>query len=91
MDLVIPKDEDGNLTEPSSLVRDAHAAGLILHPYTVRNENPFLPPKFRKGTAADGYGDVFGVFQAYFATGIDGVFTDNADTGVLAREDFLRR
>jgi glycerophosphoryl diester phosphodiesterase len=29
------------------------------------------------------------VFQAYFATGIDGIFTDNADTGLLAREDFL--
>jgi glycerophosphoryl diester phosphodiesterase len=25
----------------------------------------------------------------YFATGIDGVFTDQPDTGVLAREDFL--
>ncbi|WNM34028.1 glycerophosphodiester phosphodiesterase [Streptomyces sp. Li-HN-5-11] len=90
VDLVIPKDADGNLTEPSSLVRDAHAVGLVLHPYTVRNENPFLPPKFRRGSAADAYGDVFGVFQAYFATGIDGVFTDNADTGLLAREDFLR-
>jgi glycerophosphoryl diester phosphodiesterase len=90
VDLVIPKDADGNLTEPSSLVRDAHAVGLVLHPYTVRDENPFLPPKFRRGTAADAYGDVFGVFQAYFATGIDGVFTDNADTGLLAREDFLR-
>ncbi|MFF8596179.1 glycerophosphodiester phosphodiesterase [Streptomyces sp. NPDC015220] len=89
VDLVIPKDADGNLAAPSTLVRDAHAAGLILHPYTVRNENPFLPPKFRKGTAKDAYGDVFGVFQAYFATGIDGVFTDNADTGLLAREDFL--
>ncbi|MGW2763054.1 glycerophosphodiester phosphodiesterase [Streptomyces sp. NPDC001275] len=89
VDLVIPKDADGNLTQPSTLVRDAHAAGLILHPYTARNENPFLPPKFRKGTAADAYGDVFGVFQAYFATGIDGIFTDNADTGLLAREDFL--
>ncbi|MFF4758121.1 glycerophosphodiester phosphodiesterase [Streptomyces sp. NPDC001292] len=89
VDLVIPKDAEGNLTEPSRLVRDAHAAGLILHPYTVRNENPFLPPKFRKGTAVDAYGDVFGVFQAYFATGIDGIFTDNPDTGLLAREDFL--
>ncbi|MGW5124123.1 glycerophosphodiester phosphodiesterase [Streptomyces sp. NPDC004069] len=89
VDLVIPKDADGNFTKPSALVRDAHAAGLILHPYTVRNENPFLPPAFRKGTAADAYGDVFGVFQAYFATGIDGIFTDNADAGLLAREDFL--
>lgn len=91
VDLVIPKDADGNLTEPSSLVRDAHAVGLVLHPYTVRNENPFLPPAFRKGGDPDAYGDVFGVFQAYFATGIDGVFTDNADTGLLARADFLAR
>jgi glycerophosphoryl diester phosphodiesterase len=88
-DLVIPKGPDGNLTEPSTLVRDAHAAGLVLHPYTARNENPFLPPDFRKGTAPDAYGDSFGVFQVYFATGIDGIFTDNADTGLLAREDFL--
>ncbi|MFJ8200527.1 glycerophosphodiester phosphodiesterase [Streptomyces sp. NPDC096152] len=88
-DLVIPKDKDGNLTTPSSLVRDAHAAGLVVHPWTVRNENPFLPPKFRRGTDPDAYGDVFGVFRAYFATGVDGVFTDNADTGLLAREDFV--
>ncbi|MFF4145503.1 glycerophosphodiester phosphodiesterase [Streptomyces sp. NPDC001698] len=89
IDLVIPKDADGNLTEPSTLVRDAHAAGLILHPYTARNENPFLPPKFRKGTAKDAYGDIFVLFQTYFATGIDGIFTDNADTALLARKDFL--
>lgn len=55
----------------------------------MRNENPFLPPAYRKGTDADAYGDVFGVFKVYFATGIDGVFTDNADTGVLARADFV--
>ncbi|MFF3486773.1 glycerophosphodiester phosphodiesterase [Streptomyces sp. NPDC002701] len=89
LDLVIPQDASGNLTTPTTLVRDAHAVGLILHPYTMRNENPFLPANFRKGTDADAYGDVFGAFKAYFATGIDGVFTDNPDTGVLAREDFL--
>ncbi len=91
VDLVIPKDASGNLTEPSSLVRDAHAVGLVLHPYTVRNENPFLPPAFRKGSDPDADGDVFGVFQRYFETGIDGIFTDNADTGLLARADFLAR
>ncbi|GAA1039350.1 MULTISPECIES: glycerophosphodiester phosphodiesterase [Streptomyces] len=89
LDLVIPKKADGSLAEPSTLVSDAHRVGLILHPYTMRNENPFLPTEFRKGGAADGYGDPFGAFKAYFATGIDGVFTDNADTGVLARADFL--
>ncbi|MEV4230875.1 glycerophosphodiester phosphodiesterase [Streptomyces bobili] len=89
LDLVVPKDASGNLTTPTTLVKDAHAAGLILHPYTMRNENPFLPANFRKGTDADAYGDVFGAYRAYFATGIDGVFTDQPDTGRLAREDFV--
>ncbi|MDX3113522.1 MULTISPECIES: glycerophosphodiester phosphodiesterase [Streptomyces] len=89
LDLVIPKDAAGNLTEPTTLVKDAHAVGLVLHPYTMRNENPFLPANFRKGADADAYGDSFGAFRTYFATGIDGVFTDNADTAVLARADFV--
>jgi glycerophosphoryl diester phosphodiesterase len=91
LDLVIPKDKAGKLGEPTTLVADAHAAGLILHPYTMRNENTFLPADFRKGTDPNAYGDAFGAFQTYFATGIDGVFTDNCDTGLLAREDFLAR
>ncbi|RMB86741.1 glycerophosphodiester phosphodiesterase [Streptomyces shenzhenensis] len=89
LDLVIAKKADGSLGAPTTLVADAHKVGLILHPYTMRNENPFLPAEFRKGTDADAYGDAFGAFKAYFATGIDGVFTDNADTGLLAREDFV--
>ncbi|MGW2746404.1 glycerophosphodiester phosphodiesterase [Streptomyces sp. NPDC001450] len=89
LDLIIPKNADGTLGQPTTLVADAHKVGLVLHPYTMRNENPFLPAEYRKGSAADAYGDVFGVFRTYFATGIDGVFTDNADTGVLARADFL--
>ncbi|MEW2421965.1 glycerophosphodiester phosphodiesterase [Streptomyces nigra] len=91
LDLVIPKDAAGRLTEPTTLVRDAHKVGLLLHPYTMRNENPFLPADFRKGTDPDAYGDVFGAYRTYFATGIDGVFTDNPDTGLLAREDFATR
>jgi glycerophosphoryl diester phosphodiesterase len=89
LDLVIPKDAAGRLTQPTTLVADAHKVGLILHPWTLRNENPFLPADFRKGTDADAYGDVFGAYRAYFATGIDGVFTDQPDTGLLAREDFV--
>ncbi|MEU6773890.1 glycerophosphodiester phosphodiesterase [Streptomyces sp. NPDC046759] len=88
LDLVIPKNADGTLAKPTTLVSDAHRVGLILHPYTMRNENPFLPAEYRKGSAADAYGDSFGAFKTYFATGIDGVFTDNADTAVLARADF---
>ncbi|MGY0022666.1 glycerophosphodiester phosphodiesterase [Streptomyces sp. cg35] len=89
LDLVIPKDAAGKLLEPTTLVKDAHAAGLILHPYTMRNENTFLPADFKKGTDPNAYGDAFGAFKAYFATGIDGIFSDNCDTALLAREDFV--
>lgn len=89
LDLVIPKDAAGALTTPTTLVADAHRAGLILHPYTMRNENVFLPADFRRGTDPNAYGDAFGAFRTYFATGIDGVFSDNADTALLARADFV--
>ncbi|MEV0038989.1 glycerophosphodiester phosphodiesterase [Streptomyces sp. NPDC050804] len=91
LDLIIPKDSAGRLTKPTTLVRDAHAKGLVLHPYTMRNENSFLPAEFRRGTDPNAYGDAFGAFRAYFATGIDGIFTDNPDTGLLARTDFVSR
>ncbi|MFE9817405.1 glycerophosphodiester phosphodiesterase [Streptomyces sp. NBC_00236] len=88
LDLIIPKDASGRLTTPTALVRDAHAQGLILHPYTMRNENTFLPADFRRGTDPNAYGDAFGAFAAYFATGIDGIFSDNPDTALLAAADF---
>ncbi|WP_406306037.1 glycerophosphodiester phosphodiesterase [Streptomyces sp. NBC_00885] len=88
LDLIIPKDATGKLGTPTTLVADAHAEGLILHSYTMRNENAFLPADFRRGTDPNAYGDAFGAFKIYFATGIDGIFTDNADTGLLAAADF---
>ncbi|MCX4668565.1 glycerophosphodiester phosphodiesterase [Streptomyces sp. NBC_01381] len=89
LDLVIPKNPDGSLGTPSTLVKDAHAAGLVLHPYTMRNENTFLPTNFKKGTDPAAYGDAFGAFKAYFETGIDGIFSDNPDTALLAAADFV--
>ncbi|MEU9702965.1 glycerophosphodiester phosphodiesterase [Streptomyces sp. NPDC047981] len=87
LDLVIPRDATGKLGTPTTLVRDAHAQGLILHPYTQRNENSFLPADFRRGTDPNAYGDVFGALKTYLATGIDGIFSDNPDTALLAAED----
>ncbi|MFG2647565.1 glycerophosphodiester phosphodiesterase [Streptomyces sp. NPDC048436] len=89
LDLVIPKKPDGSLGTPTTLVKDAHDADLILHPYTMRNENTFLPTNFKKGTDPNAYGDAFGAFKTYFETGIDGIFSDNSDTALLAREDFV--
>ncbi|MET9513990.1 glycerophosphodiester phosphodiesterase [Streptomyces sp. NPDC002994] len=91
LDLIIPKDAAGKLGTPTTLVRDAHAQGLILHPYTMRNENTFLPADFRRGTDPAAYGDAFGAFQVYFEQGIDGIFSDNPDTALLAAADFTRR
>ncbi|MEV4879092.1 glycerophosphodiester phosphodiesterase [Streptomyces cyaneofuscatus] len=88
LDLVIPKDAAGRLTTPTTLVKDAHARGLLLHPYTLRNENSFLPADFRRGSDPNAYGDVFGAAAAYFATGIDGIFSDHPDTALLAAADF---
>ncbi|MER6995853.1 glycerophosphodiester phosphodiesterase [Streptomyces sp. NPDC000410] len=89
LDLIIPRRADGTLGTPTTLVKDAHAQGLILHPYTLRNENAFLPADFRRGGDPNAYGDAFGAFRIYFEQGIDGIFTDNPDTGLLARTDFL--
>ncbi|MER5611380.1 MULTISPECIES: glycerophosphodiester phosphodiesterase [unclassified Streptomyces] len=91
LDLVIPKDASGRLTAPTTLVKDAHAQGLVLHPYTMRNENSFLPADFRRGTDPTAYGDAFGAFRTYFATGIDGIFSDNPDTALLAAADHNAR
>ncbi|WP_407554095.1 glycerophosphodiester phosphodiesterase [Streptomyces sp. Pv4-95] len=88
--VIIPRDKDGKLGEPTSVVADAHAAGLVLHPYTVRNENTFLPADYRRGTDPNAYGDALGVFKAYLATGIDGLFSDNPDTALLAAAEFRR-
>ncbi|RII18670.1 Glycerophosphoryl diester phosphodiesterase precursor [Streptomyces sp. YIM 130001] len=91
LDLVIPRDKDDKLLEPSTLVRDAHAQNLVLHPYTFRNENTFLPADYRRGTDPNAYGDVFGALKAYLDTGIDGIFSDNPDTALLAAAEIKGR
>ncbi|WP_052868182.1 glycerophosphodiester phosphodiesterase [Streptomyces niger] len=88
--VIIPRTSDGKLGKPSSVVKDAHDAGLVLHPYTVRNENTFLPVDLRKGSDPNAYGDSLAYFKALFATGIDGLFSDNPDTALLAAAEFRK-
>ncbi len=73
--LVVPV-VDGGLGAPTDLVRNAHAVGLAVHPWTVRAENAFLPPKLRNGTDPAAHGQVDAVYRALFASGIDGLFSD---------------
>ncbi|WP_312858398.1 glycerophosphodiester phosphodiesterase [Pseudonocardia pini] len=77
--LVIPPDAG-----PTSLVADAHAAGLLVHAYTFRNENSFLPTGLRREGRADHYGDVLAEYRAFVDAGVDGLFTDHPDTAVAA-------
>jgi glycerophosphoryl diester phosphodiesterase len=89
-DLIVPRDSAGNLLDPTSLVRDAHRAGLIVHPWTFRRENNFLPLDFRQGNPASpeflrATGDLPAELRLFFRLGVDGVFSDNPDTAVATR------
>ncbi|MFJ1766165.1 glycerophosphodiester phosphodiesterase [Amycolatopsis sp. NPDC088138] len=86
---IIPLDAAGNLTKPSSIVADAHKAGLKVQPYTFRNENPFLPANLRSSAEPDAYGDVFTEEAAFLKAGVDGFFADQADTALESLHAFL--
>ncbi|HEY0451590.1 glycerophosphodiester phosphodiesterase [Actinophytocola sp.] len=88
---IIPRDAAGFLLSPTSLVRDAHRAGLTVHPYTFRAENSFLPADFRSSAIPAEYGDLFAEIATFRATGIDGLFTDNTDVAIAQRDDRLVR
>ena len=84
--LVVPVGGDGALASPTGLVRDAHDAGLEVHPWTVRAENVFLPPALRSSdtdTDAD-HGDLAAEVCALVAAGVDGLFSDHPDLAAAA-------
>jgi glycerophosphoryl diester phosphodiesterase len=86
-DYIVPRDASGRSLPPTSFVTDAHAAGLLVHPYTFRNENTFLPLELRSSTNPADYGNAIAEDVQFFKLGVDGIFTDNTDTAVEARKD----
>jgi glycerophosphoryl diester phosphodiesterase len=79
------------LGAPTTLIRDAHRVGLVLHPFTFRPENNFLAADFRQGDPASpeflrSRGDQPAELKLYYELGVDGLFADNADTAVAVRE-----
>ena len=88
--LLIPRTADGKLGEPTALVANAHANHLLVHPWTFRAENNFLPKDLAKGTAPSQFGDLESELLAYLRTGMDGFFTDQADLGFKVRAEFLK-
>ena len=87
--LLIPLTPDGALGSPTTLVDDAHANGLIVHSFTFRAENFFLPTDFQSSTDAAAVGDLSGEVQRFLELGIDGFFTDHSDISVRARDTFM--
>ncbi|MBS0507564.1 MAG: glycerophosphodiester phosphodiesterase [Proteobacteria bacterium] len=73
---------DVNSAVPTSVVGDAHKAGLFVHVYTFRNEKKYLAGLFN--------GDPVAEYLPYFRAGVDGVFTDFTGTGVQARQQYLK-
>ena len=69
------------LLPPSTVVADAHRAGLVVHPYTFRNEPARVPPPFGGNPVKE--------YLRFYELGVDGVFSDFADTAFAARAMFL--
>jgi glycerophosphoryl diester phosphodiesterase len=82
---IVPRNPDGSSGSPTSFVDDAHRAGLVVHPYTFRNENQFLPLELRSSADPNAYGDAISEYEQFFALGVDGLFSDNPDTAIEAR------
>lgn len=73
---------DASSLAPTSLISDAHKAGLMVHAYTFRNESRRIPADFKADPKAE--------YKAFFRLGIDGVFTDFTDTAIQARSEYLK-
>ncbi len=68
---------------PTSLVQDAHAAGLQVHPYTFRNEARFLPQDYQGNPNKE--------FEQFINLGVDAYFTDFPGTGDQVRDQFANK
>jgi glycerophosphoryl diester phosphodiesterase len=60
------------------VIEAAHAAGLLVHPYTFRNEAHFL--------AVDYDVDPIAEYRQFYELGVDGVFSDFPATAIAARD-----
>jgi glycerophosphoryl diester phosphodiesterase len=93
---LIPRDASNKLEAPTTLVADAHHVGLLVHLWTFRNENNFLPADFRGGNPDSSVylqerGDAPAEYRLFFAQGIDGLFSDDSDTAVATRTLYFKK
>ncbi len=82
---IIPRDGDGRSLAPTDLAARAYAKNLLVHAWTFRAENYFLPTELRRGDNPAVHGDLSAELRAFFAAGVDGVFSDFPAAAVAAR------
>jgi len=75
----------------TGLARRARAAGLGIHIWTLRAENEFLPPDLRSAGDAAAWGDLRREIHALLDAGITGMFADQPDLAVRARDEWWGR
>jgi glycerophosphoryl diester phosphodiesterase len=90
--LVIPVQGVG-LGSPTALVREAQARHLLVHIWTMRPENAFLPPSLRRAPldSRAAPGDAVAEIAAFLQAGIDGFFTDDVRAGRAAVQALQKR
>ncbi len=70
-------DADRVLIPPTDVVKNAHAAGLFVHPFTFRSESVLLVSDYKNDPKAE--------YKRFYELGVDAVFSDFPDTAVAAR------
>ena len=83
--LIVPRGPDGASLAPTSLVADAHAAGLFVFSWTFRSENFFLPAELRSGEDLRAHGHAAAEYRSFYEIGVDAVFSDFPEDAVKGR------
>lgn len=87
--LILRMDDAGNAVGTTDLPRRVHAAGLEVWVWTLRAENQFLAPNLRSGGSPAAYGDWMTEFTMIIRSGVDGIFADQPDLALRARDAVL--
>ncbi|MGI9331397.1 MAG: glycerophosphodiester phosphodiesterase family protein [Gammaproteobacteria bacterium] len=91
--LLIPRDEAGNLSgkNATDLPQRAHSLGLVVHAWTFRAENEFLPANLRSAGPNTALGDSLAEHRLFIDAGIDGFFTEQPDIARAACNETRQR
>jgi glycerophosphoryl diester phosphodiesterase len=74
--MIVPRGPDGVSLPATTLIPDAHAAGLKVVAWTFRAENAFLPHELQRGEGFAAHGDLPGQLRQFRDLGVDAVFSD---------------